>query len=182
MKEILSKIKHLYKRDSFNLARFSKVKLALVSSAFAAIGGYLILSSSAATPPPSPMPLISRSKPAFASSGTASNANDANYDTIWRSSAAISASTPAWLAYDLSSVPAAQRAQVYVGWYNDPITYPYDHVMDGSNAYNSIKDYTIQVNAAAGGGSAPTTGWTTLATVTGNVYHSRSHLVKIGSV
>lgn len=31
-----------------------------------------------------------------------------------------------------------------------------------------LSDYTVQVNAAAGGGTAPTSGWTTVATVTGN--------------
>ena len=79
------------------------------------------------------MPVISRGKPAFASSGTASGANDSSYSTYWRSSGA-----PAWLAYDLSSVPAAHRGQVVVGWYNDPITTPYDHTVNGDVGYNNL--------------------------------------------
>jgi hypothetical protein len=177
VKHHLSKIKNIHKSDAFKQSRFSKSNLIIFALIFAGIGGYLIFKSFAASPVPNPMPLISRGKPAFASSGTASGANDASYDTIWRSSGTISTSTPAWLAYDLSSVPAAQRAQVYISWFNDPITYPYDHVFAGEVAYNSIKDYTIQANPATGGGSAPTTGWVTLATVTGNKYHSRAHLV-----
>src|SRR5439155_8155544 len=101
----------------------------------------------------------------------AANANDADYSTYWRGS------IPGWIAYDLSHVPAAQRGQVIVGWYNDPSTSPYDHTIVGEVAYNSIRDYTVQANAAAGGTSAPTTGWVTLATGTGNRYHAREHLV-----
>jgi len=107
------------------------------------------------------MPVISRGKPAFASSGNASGANDSSYSTYWRSSGAM----PAWLAYDLSSVPAANRGQVVVGWYNDPVTTPYDHTVVGDAAYNNLGSYTIQVNPAAGGGQPPGSGWVTLATV-----------------
>jgi hypothetical protein len=78
------------------------------------------------------MPVISRGKPAFASSGNASGANDSSYSTYWRSSG------PAWLAYDLSSVPAANRGEVMVGWYNDPITTPYDHTVTGDQAYDNL--------------------------------------------
>src|SRR5204863_4166611 len=38
----------------------------------------------------------------------------------------------------------------------------------------------VQANSAAGGGgSAPSSGWITLATVTGNRYHSRQHQVNL---
>ena len=121
------------------------------------------------------MPVISRSKPAFASSGSAGAANDASYSTYWRSSGAM----PAWLAYDLSSVPAAHRGPVVVGWYNDPITTPYDHTVTGDVAYNNLGSYTIQVNPGAGGGQPPTSGWVTLASVTNNRYHSRTHYVNM---
>ncbi|MGN6813743.1 MAG: dockerin type I domain-containing protein, partial [Thermomicrobiales bacterium] len=87
--------------------------------------------------------------PAFASSeegGAARNANDGDYATFWRS-----VGTPAWLAYDLSSVPAAQRGQVVVAWYNDPMTPDYDPVLIGKNAYNLPTAYTLEANAAAGG-------------------------------
>src|SRR5207237_953138 len=76
----------------------------------------------------------------------------------------------------LSHVPATQRGAVIVGWYNDPATSPYDHTIVGEVAYNNIRDYTVQANPAAGGTSAPTAGWVTLATVTGNRYHSPQHV------
>jgi lysophospholipase L1-like esterase len=117
------------------------------------------------------MPVISRGVPAFASSGNAGGANDSSYSTYWRSNG------PGWLAYDLSSVPAAHRGLVVVGWYNDPITTPYDHTVNGDAGYNNLRNYTIEVNAAAGGGSPPGSGWVTLATVTNNHFHSRQHLV-----
>jgi len=121
------------------------------------------------------MPLISRGAPAFASSNLypAKNANDGDYSTAWRGS------IPSWLAYDLSGVPAAQRRRVVVGWFNDPMTTPYDHVLIGDNAYNNLRDYTIDANAAPGGGSPPASGWVTLATVAGNHYHSRQHLIDL---
>src|SRR6266567_4573637 len=116
--------------------------------------------------------VISRHLPAFASSGyyPASNANDDSYDTTWRSQ-----STPAWLAYDLSGVPASQRGKVLVVWYN--ATSNYDHTIIGYNAYNMPQDYTIDVNPAPGGGIPPDGGWVTLATVKGNHYHSREQVI-----
>jgi lysophospholipase L1-like esterase len=116
--------------------------------------------------------VISRNIPSFASSGyyPASNANDDNYDTTWRSQG-----TPAWLAYDLSNVPASQRSKVLVVWYNE--TNNYDHTIIGYNAYNMPQDYTIDVNPAVGGGSPPVGGWITVATVKGNHYHSREHVI-----
>lgn len=119
-----------------------------------------------------PAALISRNVPAFASSGyyPASDANDNSYDTSWRSQG-----TPAWLAYDLSSVPISQRNKVLVVWYNE--TSNYDHTIIGYNAYNMPKNYTIDVNTAPGGGNPPAAGWTTLVTVKGNHYHSREHVI-----
>ena len=139
-------------------------------------GGWAAQPASAATLPPPPAPLISRNVPAFASSeegGAARNANDGDYATFWRS-----VGTPAWLAYDLSSVPAAQRGQVVVAWYNDPMTPDYDPVLIGKNAYNLPTAYTLEANAAAGG-APPAAGWQVLVTVTDNIYHSRQHLVNL---
>ncbi len=126
--------------------------------------------------PPSPLPLISRGVPAFASAAChpARNANDADYGTRWKSCA-----VPAWLAYDLSSVATARRGQVVLAWYNDPVTAQYDHTLINSPGYSIPGAYTIEANAAAGGGSAPTSGWVTLVTVTGNTYHSRQHLINL---
>jgi lysophospholipase L1-like esterase len=120
-------------------------------------------------------PLISRGAPVFASSEIfpARDANDADYGTVWRGS------IPGWIAYDLSRVPAARRGRVIVAWFNDPITSPYDHTIAGEPAYNSLRDYTVEANAARGGSGAPTSGWVTLASVKDNVLHSRQHLVSL---
>ncbi|MEO6995265.1 MAG: hypothetical protein ABI273_16785, partial [Lacunisphaera sp.] len=65
---------------------------------------------------PTPMPVISFNQPVY-TSGTATNvmptaANDANPASMW-----VSNSIPAWIAYDLSSVPVNQRQQVFIAWY-----------------------------------------------------------------
>jgi hypothetical protein len=57
--------------------------------------------------------VINRNVPTFASSGIASGANDESYDTTWSASA-----IPAWLAYNLSGAPAAERGRVLVAWHN----------------------------------------------------------------
>jgi lysophospholipase L1-like esterase len=122
------------------------------------------------------MPLISRGVPVFASSQiyAASGANDADYSTEWRGA------IPGWIALDLSHVPAGQRGQVVLTWYNDPSTSPYDHTVVGEVGYNNLRDYTVQANAAPGGtGAAPASGWVTLATVTGNRLHSRQHALDL---
>ena len=122
------------------------------------------------------MPVISRNVPAYASGSVYPPgwANDADYTTHWVSNGL------AWLAYDLSAVPVLQRQQVVVAWYNDPITSPYDHRLIGDNAYDNVGSYTIQLNPGPGGGSPPSSGWVTAATVTGNSYHSRQHVVSMG--
>lgn len=118
--------------------------------------------------------LISRSVPAFSSPAyyPAGNANDDSYDTSWRSNG-----TPAWLAYNLSSVPAAQRSKVLVVWYNESLNY--DHTIINNFSYNMPENYTIDVNAAPGSGSAPQSGWKTVVSVQGNHYHSRQHIVSM---
>src|SRR6185312_6884109 len=45
--------------------------------------------------------------------------------------------------------------------------------------YGLPQNYTIDVNPAPTGSTAPTTGWVTLTTVTGNTYHSRQHLINM---
>lgn len=116
--------------------------------------------------------VISRHIPVFASSSNypASDANDGSYDTAWRSQG-----TPAWIAYDLSSIPVAQRSKILLVWYNE--SGGYDHTIIRTNAYNIPQDYTIDANTASGGGDPPASGWTTLVTVQGNHYHSRQHVL-----
>jgi lysophospholipase L1-like esterase len=115
--------------------------------------------------------IISRGVPAFASSGTASQGNDSSYSHTWRSSG-----VPATLAYDLSAASPAPSA-VLLAWYNEN-SYSYDHALVGQVGYNNAGSYTIEVNAAAGGGSVPTSGWQVVATVTGNTRHSRQHYLQ----
>ncbi|HLX41460.1 MAG TPA: SGNH/GDSL hydrolase family protein [Ktedonobacteraceae bacterium] len=120
-------------------------------------------------------PLISRNVPAFSSSNSstpASYGNDGSYDDLWRSIL-----TPAWLAYDLSSVPTTERTSILVVWYNE--SFNYDHTLINSYSYNMPEDYTIEVNPAAGGGNPPPSGWVTKITVTGNHYHSRQHILSM---
>jgi lysophospholipase L1-like esterase len=125
----------------------------------------------AATPGASSgMKLISRGVAAYASSGSASLANDGTHNAYWRS-----LGLPATLAYDLSSVPAANRRRIYLVWYND-LTYGYDHTLGGGPGYNNPGSYTIEANTAAGG-SLPTSGWVTLERVAGNVLHSRDYVL-----
>jgi len=115
------------------------------------------------------MALISTGAPIAASSAQypASAANDADYNTEWRSNG-----VPATLALDLSKVPTAQRQSIDLAWYNED-SYGYDHTLIGQPGYNNAGAYTIEVNAAAGGGAAPTTGWVTVASLAGN--HLRSY-------
>lgn len=137
-----------------------------------------------------PLPLISRSVPAHTNDdcvgqSSASLANDGSYDTQWHACNTPSALLPTYLAYDLSGVAASARSQVVVAWYNDPTTLAYDHTF--TNAFliccatvaNDIpSSYTIEGNAAPGG-SLPALGWVELARVSGNVYHSRQHVVDL---
>ena len=122
---------------------------------------------------PAPMPVISRNAPAFADPASVnyppSNADDADYDTIWRSDPPL----PAWVAYDLSAIPPAHRGHVLVSWYNDPVTSPYEPALISQPAYNIPQDYSIQANGDPIGASPPENHWVTLATVISNTYHSR---------
>lgn len=119
-----------------------------------------------------PMEVISRGVPAFTDhqiNTPADYANDSDYSTSWRSYNAVS-----YLAYDLSGVTGSKRHNVVVQWFNH--SYGWDLTFPPH--YNCPKDYTIQGNAAAGG-SLPGSGWVTLATVTNNVYATRSHAVDL---
>jgi hypothetical protein len=139
---------------------------------------------------PAAMPVISRACPAFTNddfSGAfpATLANNASYGDYWRCLTAPVGGTdsgtltaPVYLAYDLSSVAVGQRGEVVLAWYNDPSTGAYNPGLISNNYYNVPRDYTIDINSAAGG-SLPGSGWSTVATVTGNVYHSRQHAINL---
>lgn len=109
--------------------------------------------------------LISRALPIYASSGTAANIVSAIYNNYYESTG-----TTGSVSGDISSLTAAQKANMMLTWVND-LNGTYDA---GATPNRLIKDYTVQANAAAGG-SLPGSGWVTLATVTGNVYKSRMH-------
>lgn len=142
---------------------------------------------------PAPMPLISEGLPSFSNDDftgafPASQANDATYggSHSWRC-----ATTPTgnandgtltqavWWAVDLSTVQSSQRQQVLFAWQNDPATGAYAPDLISNPANNLAKDYTIDINTGAGGGSPPGSSWTTVATVTGNTLHSKQHLVNM---
>ena len=160
--------------------------LIVLVSGFFSGGGISTQAATAQTP----LPLISRNVPAYTNddcggSGPAGMANDGNYDTQWHAcNVPPSNLSPAWLAYDLSAVPAANRAQVLVAWYNDPTTLPYDHTFVGVHPCcvwvpaDLPNTYTIEANPAPGG-VVPTAGWVTLASVSGNHFHSRQHALNL---
>lgn len=142
---------------------------------------------------PLAMPLISRGVPAytnddFTGAFPATHANDALYGgtDYWRCATTPTASANSgtltqavYLAYDLSGVSSTQRQQVLVHWDQSAVTGAYNPVLIANNTYNIATSYTIDSNTAAGG-TLPTTGWTTLVTVSGSApYHSRQHSVNL---
>jgi len=147
------------------------------------------LTQSVAAVAPAALPLISRNVPAFTNNdcgvaNAAQLANDSSYDSQWRScDVPLTILTAVYLAYDLSSVAPANRSHVLVAWYNDPATLPYDHSYVPvhpccvGTALDIPSDYTIEGNAAPGGGAYPTTGWVVITSVSGNHFHSRQHLI-----
>jgi len=149
------------------------MKLRTLNRIFIVVLTAIGIAAFSVTAAPAACPVISRSVPAFASSDYPANANDNNYSTCWRGA------IPGWIAYDLSAVPAGKRGQVVVAWY-DTDTLDYDPAPRNSYYNGFLQDYTIQGNAATGGAaSAPTSGWVTLATVTGNSYRSRQSVVNL---
>jgi len=125
------------------------------------------------------MPIVSFNAKAFSSSNhdsstPASNANGMNPAAAW-----VSAALPAWVAYDLSAVPVGQRQKSLAAWYglHVPDYIPANGLQSGEEA---PVDYTLEVNAAAGGGSPPSSGWTGKISVTGNARSGAQHLLDLG--
>lgn len=120
----------------------------------------------------SPMPVISHRAPVYVS-GTApavtpTAANDGNPASMW-----VSNGIPAWIAYDLSGVPATQRHQVLAAWYA-PWAPGYQQLAPTADGQLPI-NYTIEINAAAGG-TLPTGGWQQVVSVTGHQHDTGQHL------
>jgi hypothetical protein len=117
------------------------------------------------------MKLISRGLPAFASSGVAESANDDQPNIAWSSE-----SLPAWLAYDVSSVAAADRQQVLLAWY----CYFADYLVAEPKAEQMLPlDYVVEINSAAGGGEPPQAGWSEVARVVANRRSARQHVFEL---
>jgi lysophospholipase L1-like esterase len=125
---------------------------------------------------PAPMPKVSRGLPTYANyvESPASNAVDADYSTVWRTGHVAAAGDSNWLAIDLSSVPAAQRTTIYSVWFNE---YGYNYDTANAPSYTLPGDFAIEGNGAPGGGPPPATGWTTLASTTGNLLSSGANLL-----
>jgi hypothetical protein len=124
------------------------------------------------------MPKISSGLPAYTNYGSspAPSAVDADYSTVWRTGHDPSPSDANWLALDLSSVPVAMRTTVYSVWFNE---YGYNYDTSDGSSYTLPGDFTIQANAAPGGGQPPTSGWTTLASKTANIYGSGANMLDL---
>jgi hypothetical protein len=116
------------------------------------------------------MKLISRNVRAIDSNNStlAVNANGASPSPLWSSNV-----VPAWLAYDLSTVPTTERQDVLVVLH----TFSQDYYSPTSADGKPVR-YTIESNTAPGGGSVPTTGWTILATAVNEV-STPHHLLRL---
>lgn len=113
----------------------------------------------------------------------ASRTVDLNYATAWRclttptGNANSGTLTQAvYVAFDLSTLPLAQRQMWCLAWYMDTTNGTYDYTLFGSTPSNLPASYTIQLNTAAGG-SYPATGWSTVVTVANSTYNSRQHII-----
>lgn len=140
------------------------------------------------------MTIISNGVPVYASSAAggdpASNANtayvqgssntayDINNLHSWISNAVPSGGTPQWIAYDLSGVASGSRGKVDVIWYTLAGAFE-TGIGSGGTMTGVPSNYTLQGNTAAGGGSAPSSGWVTLATVSSNVLRVRESVVDL---
>jgi hypothetical protein len=122
--------------------------------------------------PLAPMPRISDGLPDFTSDDSdAAAAHDGNLQSFWSTDGPL----PVWLAYDVSSLPAAQRQQVLLSFNNhSQAAYFSDPPSDGIPI-----DYTIEINTGAGGGEPPSAGWTVLVTETNNNVIPREHLLAL---
>lgn len=125
---------------------------------------------------------INRGAPVYANfnagPGTdgAANASDADYDTFWGSYGSSLPTTPAELAYDLSSVPAARRKTVSVLVHFREASWSYDYRPGGASS--EAAGWVIEASTAPGG-ALPTSGWQLKATLSGNTLRSREQRVDL---
>jgi lysophospholipase L1-like esterase len=121
------------------------------------------------------MTLLSRTVPATASAGTASQGQDDSYGgPLWGLTSA-QVGNNGWLAYDLSGVPANQRTTVLVALYfglgngQQQINI---HWQGGNGVVDNIPSAYVVEAATSSGGP-----WTVLATVGNNCQTYKAHLV-----
>jgi hypothetical protein len=126
------------------------------------------------------MPEISVGAPAFASGSNNSSftgpdkANDNDPMTSW-----VPDKLPAWIAYDLSGAPASERQSILLVW-NALHAAGYLNASPPAGG-DMPTDYTIEINAAPGGTSAPPTdGWMQVAAVSGNLRDTIEHPIALG--
>lgn len=126
---------------------------------------------------PTEQALISQGEPAYSTGTTqnaASNMVDSSYDYF--------SCTPTCAGIvDLSGTPSGQRGNSIVSWWD--ATIDFDTTDDGPDGspVNQPTGFTIDCNTAAGGGSPPTTGWTTLQTVTSNKFNAGQYELNLAS-
>ena len=86
---------------------------------------------------------------------------------------------PAWIAYDLSGVPASERQGALVVW---NALHAGSYLNDSPPSGGSMPTaYTIEINAAPGGSSAPPTdGWMQVAAVTQNLRNTVEAPIALG--
>jgi len=119
------------------------------------------------TTSPVPMPWISEGVPAFATSGDPLPATDDVTTNCWAPS-----SLPASITYDISG--AHVDGPIYVAWY---AIHAGAWLADAASAGDQFPtDYTIEIHTAPSSATPPTSGWTEIASVTGNVHGSRGLL------
>jgi hypothetical protein len=119
------------------------------------------------------MPRISGGAPAFASSGVPSRANDDDPTTSWGPD-----KLPAWIAYDLSGAPVAERQSILVVW---NALHAVDYITASPHAGDEKPtDYTVEINAAPGGTSAPpTNGWIQVVGVSNGTRNTVEHPIEL---
>ncbi len=125
--------------------------------------------------PASGIQLVSRGLPVFATSGVAANAISANYNNV-----VASTGTPERISLDLAGLTAAQKASMALYIYNDATTQSFCTTGSLIGSFVDVPTgYTVEANTGAGGGSPPTSGWSTLASVSGSIYSQRRHAISL---
>ncbi len=115
------------------------------------------------------MQLVSRNVPLYTAtnSTTKESLRDTSMPFGWESQ-----SIPSWVTFDFSSLTAQQKQQIFLNIYA-PRSQDYV-VVTGASA-QTPENYVVEVNSTVGGGGAPSSGWTPIATVTSNKLNTMQH-------